>query len=121
MQTFAGLPINRLRHRLNCENSAGFSAGFERTDIPSSDVAAWRSRECDRHAVDAATQGEEMDRFHPGLQGLLWPHVMPSPPIRRQRLPAFEGSKIDGGRAVRHKTLWINREDFDLDCLMPYQ
>lgn len=62
-----------------------------------------------------------MDRFHPGLQGLLWPHVMPSPPIRRQRLPAFEGGKIDGGRAVRHKTLWINREDFDLDCLMPYQ
>src|SRR5947207_2635967 len=34
--------INRLRYRLSFENSAGFSAGFGRTDVPSRLVAAWR-------------------------------------------------------------------------------
>ncbi|WP_146211848.1 hypothetical protein [Mesorhizobium loti] len=32
------------RYRLDFWNSAGFSAGFGRTGIPSIDVAAWRMR-----------------------------------------------------------------------------
>jgi hypothetical protein len=71
--------VNRLRHRPIFENSAGFSAGFGRTDIPANDVAAWRARD----------RGDEVKRV---------PHI--------PRAVAFETHAAPADRQVVTNKAW---------------